>query len=232
MKALDENRRLSFGDYLRRVREGLGLSQMDLQKRTDMDRTYISMLENRGNPSFETIRDIAAAVGITLDKFFQESPAGPQTPVLEVQFGATEPEKRYKEMTVKEQYLPIPFINNPQALYARKLTDNFVEGYWMVQKKMLEGIKEGIPVVYAPQELGAVHALVLDLADREVRPGKYFLFLVEDRLEPYRVEEHDGQLLLMPPSIVNNGQEIRIYKKTSNRFQPVGRVIFAMINLL
>lgn len=52
-----------FGRHLRALREDKGLSQQELAYRTELDRTYISMLE-RGlrQPSLETVLRLAEAL--------------------------------------------------------------------------------------------------------------------------------------------------------------------------
>jgi DNA-binding XRE family transcriptional regulator len=52
-------------DQLKHARESQGLSLADVRKRTGMDRSAISKLENgrRDNPTFDTLARYAAAVG-------------------------------------------------------------------------------------------------------------------------------------------------------------------------
>ncbi|CDO37998.1 helix-turn-helix domain-containing protein [Novosphingobium sp. KN65.2] len=53
-----------FGTRLKRHRQALGLSQMDLASRAGKGKAYISMLERgQANPSLETMVKLADAVG-------------------------------------------------------------------------------------------------------------------------------------------------------------------------
>lgn len=59
-----------FGPRLRSLREEAGLSVPDLAKRCGMARTYVHDLESgRRKPTWETVQQIAEALGISTDKF-------------------------------------------------------------------------------------------------------------------------------------------------------------------
>jgi transcriptional regulator with XRE-family HTH domain len=62
MKSLSEQ----FGQLLRELREKKGLSQAELATDSDLDRTYISLME-RGHrqPSLKTIFSLASSLGVT-----------------------------------------------------------------------------------------------------------------------------------------------------------------------
>lgn len=57
----------AFGDHLRRIRGGVGISQEKLAEIAGLHRTYVSSVE-RGerNVSLETIERLAIALGCTL----------------------------------------------------------------------------------------------------------------------------------------------------------------------
>lgn len=55
------------GQNIKRIREGRGMSQGDISRKLDMDRGYISSVENgRKNPTIETLDKIAGALGISV----------------------------------------------------------------------------------------------------------------------------------------------------------------------
>lgn len=62
MKSLSEQ----FGQLLRELRERKGLSQAELATDSDLDRTYISLMERgRRQPSLKTIFNLAKSLGVT-----------------------------------------------------------------------------------------------------------------------------------------------------------------------
>ena len=56
------------GAVLKRLREGKGMSQLELAKRAKVAQGYISDLEAGGkkNPGVETLRKLAKALGVSL----------------------------------------------------------------------------------------------------------------------------------------------------------------------
>ena len=62
----------TYGQTLKLIREARGLSQEELAFKTDLHRTYISLLErDRKSPSLRTVTKIATALGMTLLEFVQ-----------------------------------------------------------------------------------------------------------------------------------------------------------------
>lgn len=63
---------LNDNDYLRRVREGAGLSQAELAESVGLkNKSAISFLENRHRvPRPETLRDIAYRLGLPVSELF------------------------------------------------------------------------------------------------------------------------------------------------------------------
>lgn len=56
------------GERVRRLREALGWSQVELGSATDIDHTAISRLEHdRVRPSHRTLRDVASALGVSVE---------------------------------------------------------------------------------------------------------------------------------------------------------------------
>ncbi|NMC31582.1 MAG: helix-turn-helix transcriptional regulator [Veillonellaceae bacterium] len=62
----------TYGQTLKLIREARGLSQEELAFKTDLHRTFISLLErDRKSPSLRTVTTIATALGMTLLDFVQ-----------------------------------------------------------------------------------------------------------------------------------------------------------------
>lgn len=59
-----------FSERLKELREAAGLSQSALAKATGVSRQAVNMLERGENePSWETVRKLARALGVTTDAF-------------------------------------------------------------------------------------------------------------------------------------------------------------------
>jgi DNA-binding XRE family transcriptional regulator len=67
VKAECESRQREFADVmsaLKAAREAAGLSLRDVEERTGINKSNLSLLENgKGNPTLETVRRIAEAIG-------------------------------------------------------------------------------------------------------------------------------------------------------------------------
>ena len=67
VKAECESRQMEFAEVmsaLKAAREATGLSLRDVEERTGINKSNLSLLENgKGNPTLETIRRIADAIG-------------------------------------------------------------------------------------------------------------------------------------------------------------------------
>ena len=62
----------TFGQTLKLIREDRGFSQEELAFKTDLHRTYISLLErDRKSPSLRTVTAIATALGMPLLEFIR-----------------------------------------------------------------------------------------------------------------------------------------------------------------
>ena len=62
----------TYGQTLKSIREERGLSQEELAFKTDLNRTYISLLErDRKSPSLRTVTAIATALGMSLLEFIR-----------------------------------------------------------------------------------------------------------------------------------------------------------------
>lgn len=70
-------------DRLRELREGKGLSQGDIEKRTGLLRCYISRVENGHTvPAIETLEKMARALEVPLYQLFYDGEEPPKLPNL------------------------------------------------------------------------------------------------------------------------------------------------------
>lgn len=60
------------GQNLKRIREEKGMTQGDICRALDIDRGFISSIENgKRNPTLSTIKKIADVLGITVDELLK-----------------------------------------------------------------------------------------------------------------------------------------------------------------
>lgn len=73
------NIRIRFANNLRRLRLARGLTQDAMANLADMDRTYVSSLENCGNAaSLDMVAKIAAVLGVDPVALLERRPAPPR----------------------------------------------------------------------------------------------------------------------------------------------------------
>lgn len=60
------------GENVRRIREEKGMTQIELCRKLEVDRAYMSNIENgKKNPALATIEKIAKALGVSLDELIK-----------------------------------------------------------------------------------------------------------------------------------------------------------------
>lgn len=60
------------GENVRRIREEKGMTQIELCRKLELDRAYMSNIENgKKNPTLATIEKIAKALGVSLDELIK-----------------------------------------------------------------------------------------------------------------------------------------------------------------
>lgn len=71
---MPDDQKQAVGRILRRKREALGISQEELAARSEVDRSYISILE-RGlkSPTIETLEKICGALGTLPERIIEEA---------------------------------------------------------------------------------------------------------------------------------------------------------------
>lgn len=70
---------MSLGTRVMQIRTQKGLTQQEISRRTGIDGSYLSRIENRHlEPRPTTLRKIAEALGVSLSEFFQDKPGARQ----------------------------------------------------------------------------------------------------------------------------------------------------------
>ena len=60
------------GDNIKRIRTAKGMTQGDLCRKLELDRSYMSNVENDNkNPTLATIEKIAKALGVSIDELMK-----------------------------------------------------------------------------------------------------------------------------------------------------------------
>ena len=60
------------GDNIKRIRTAKGMTQGDLCRKLELDRSYMSNVENGNkNPTLATIEKIAKALGVSIDELMK-----------------------------------------------------------------------------------------------------------------------------------------------------------------
>ena len=64
---------MDLGKRIKELRELAGMTQDDLAKRSGRTQEHISRIENgRHSPNYKTLTKLAGALGVTLNKLFEE----------------------------------------------------------------------------------------------------------------------------------------------------------------
>ncbi|WP_027631928.1 helix-turn-helix domain-containing protein [Clostridium hydrogeniformans] len=73
---------MSIGSKIKIIRKENKLTQVELAKKANISRSYLADIENnRYNPSLETLKSLANALGISVNKFFNEENEATETSV-------------------------------------------------------------------------------------------------------------------------------------------------------
>ncbi|MBD3155140.1 MAG: helix-turn-helix domain-containing protein [Candidatus Aenigmarchaeota archaeon] len=100
---------INFAKILKKNRENLNMTQEELAKKIDVDRTYMSKLEkNDSNPSFSTIKKICQGLGIGIFEFFGGIEKDPAVVFVDIK----DREAKENEHRVKGEMLPIKVFKN------------------------------------------------------------------------------------------------------------------------
>jgi len=219
-----------FGDYLRFKRKELGVSQQELGLKTNMERTYVSMLETKGNPSFGKIKEISNALGITIEEFFRTEIAEAKPPTILIKFNKGETEKMHKEKVIEEDCYPIPIIKNDKPLKTGKIAVEDIQSYLMLDGETLgdEAHKKLVAVRHIPSI--PFPLVVLDLEDKKLTEGE--VYAIEDKgiklLKPFYVNEMKG-VVLQP--VYGTAKPMAIFGRQKQFIKVMGKAIIAYFRL-
>jgi len=218
-----------FGDYLKFKRKELGVSQRELGQKTNMERTYVSMLETKGNPSFGKIKEISDALGITIEEFFRTEIAEAEPPTILIKFNKGEPEKMHKEKIINEDCYPIPIIKNDKPLKTGKIAVEDIQSYLMLDGETLgeNTHKKLVAVRHIPSI--PFPLVVLDLSDKKLTEGE--VYAIENNgiklLKPYYVNEMKGVVL---QSAYGTAKPMAIFGRQKQFIKVLGKAIFAYLS--
>lgn len=71
-KNMSQNTAKKFGDNMKKIRGEKGMSQGDICRALDLDRSYISNVENgKQNLTISTMEKVAGALGVSIDKLLK-----------------------------------------------------------------------------------------------------------------------------------------------------------------
>lgn len=71
----------TFGDRLKALREGKGMTQEGLARAAGVSVGTVSKLEQKGiDPSWSTVQKLAAALGVPVGAFATDGPGSPEAP--------------------------------------------------------------------------------------------------------------------------------------------------------
>lgn len=228
--------RKSFSYYLRKRREELGLSQAALAAKTGIQREYISRLENGklSNPSYRLQAKLAReGLNISMSDFYRDDQIRPVVPTLSVLFARDMSDSRVKEEMVKRHHFVIPLVRNINALMSGIVHEEDFEAFTVAGPLVRANATTKKPnLVVAEQrrdQTGHFWAVV-DLADREVREGKKFLFCEDGQLVCRDVDKISQGLLLKldeacSPRLPAEREYILFKQNLASHVSVIGRII-------
>lgn len=218
-----------FGDYLKFKRKELGVSQQELGDKTNMERTYVSMLETKGNPSFGKIKEISNALGISIEEFFRTEISEAEPPTILIKFNKGETEKMHKETMIKEDCYPIPIIKNDKPLKTGKITVEDIQAYVMLDGQTLgdNTHKKLVAVRHIPSI--PFPLVILNLEDKKLTEGE--IYAIEDKgiklLKPYYVNEMRGVVL---QSVYGTAKPMALFGRQKQFIKVLGKALYAYLN--
>lgn len=220
----------TFGEFLKKKREELGVSQTELAQKTGIDRTYLSMLENKGNPGFATISEIARALGITLEDFFREQRKEAEPPVIAVQFNEPAEDRKMAQRMITSFTLPLPIIKDPKPLNTKVIEERDIEGYILIDRNVFTYSKEDMKlVVWLPKDLPGIAYAIVDMSVKTIDMYGTCLFDLDGEVQIRRVVPAVNGVLLVPfPERrieTSNVLPIMVNEKKVDSLKILGRVI-------
>lgn len=217
-----------FGDYLKFKRLELNFSQNDLELKTQMDRTYISMLENKGNPSFSTIKHFCDAMGITLEEFFRVSQHEAKPPTILVNFRKEETEKKFKESILKNEGVPIPIIKSDKPLKSGIVEVEDIRAYIVLDRETLGA--EANSKLVAVQHIPSIPfpLMIIDLESKTLEEGQVYT-IEKNGIKIRKIYDTGNGLILQP--IFGQDKPTALFGKQKSFLKILGRVVLALFSV-
>ncbi len=214
-----------FGEYLRQKRKELGMSQAELSAKTGIDRTYLSMLENRGNPAFNKIQEIVKALNLSLEDFFKLELQEASKPIISVMLPNETKNKQVMQRLLTSVTFPVPILNSPIPLRSKVIEEQYIEGYCLYDRTLYEPSDEQKLVCWIPKEFPTMNYTIVNILDTEIKDYSIYLFEYESQILLRQVTNSDGGFILIPPMQKDTIKMIVIFGKKRESLQVFGRVL-------
>ena len=217
----------SFGKYLREKRKQLKISQDDLARKTKLQRTYLSMLETRGNPSFQTILQITDALGMSLEEFFRSAPLEAREPKIMIQ--GEMPNPRFSALLIKSRGVPVPIVNNDNPLRSKVITDSDIAGYVVLDEAVAQDISGQKVVAWMNKDMVGVRYAVIDIGDTSAQDGKTYLIDFDGQVRIRRTFLAENSIIMETP--YDHHHPVGAFGRQRERVVILGRVIYCAMEL-
>lgn len=215
-----------FGDFLKLKREELGISQHELAKKVGIDRTYLSMLENRGNPAFNKVKEIANALNITLEEFFKTEPREANRPIIKVVFQETPEERRLSERMITGFTIVVPIVTNIKALRTKIIEDADIHGYVLYDESLFSDVKDKTKLIaYKSDEFPKIRCTMIDLNQRTLEHDGVFFIIYNGEVTIRKVNILDEGILLTAPQETEVNHLTIVPNKKKETVEVLGKVL-------
>jgi transcriptional regulator with XRE-family HTH domain len=219
-----EQNPVSFGELMRSHRKRLDLSQKDIQDRTRIERTSISRLEHSGNPSFNVIRKIAYAMGMTLEEFFRTAPIEAKTPVVVVDSTALSDYKN-SELLIKTSGWPVPILKSETPLRSKVIEEKHIAGYFVIDQLLIPEVKDRKVVIWPIQESKAgIRFCLINIEDTVIQDEQTYLVDIEG-VKILKARLTSGGALILDAIFEDSGQPLVFWGRQKERIDVLGKVV-------
>ena len=171
----------NFGSTLKLFRQTANMSQEELSEKSELDRTYISMLErDLKSPTLQTILNICEALGVGVDIFMQQMVSKPS-----------------KEVVKKE--IKLPLMGSTVACGKPVGDNHFIEKEISLEKLLIKHPNETFFVQACGESMSPViHHNDYLIIDKILQPkhGQIILAQVENEFTVKRFMKENKQIYL------------------------------------
>jgi len=163
---------VKFNELLKENRKRVGMTQVELAKKTKIDRTYMSRLEKReSNPSLEMVQKICDGLGMSVIEFFGAAEA--KAPAIIINASQAD-EKELRAYTKRGDLVPIRVYKNRESFSSKRdLAKEFVAKYVLLDKNIFPNHKDivGLEIDEGFKLLGITFnkpVLFVDVINKEI----------------------------------------------------------------